>query len=213
MCAGLPGASLVTMGFGSPSLKGKALQWLAQREHSRAELQSKLLRHAQKAVRLAAAQTPTLAGKPGHHSGFSLALDTHLGPGAQTDEDAAEAQGAQLALERSKIEQILDDLATAGLQSDVRTAESVARSKSHGCGVHRLKQHLHARGLAPDLIAQTVGEARGSEYERAFDLWRRRYGEPATDPAERMRQVRFLIGRGFDGEVVRRVVRGVRGSD
>lgn len=35
------------MAFSSPSLKGRALQLLARREHSRAELASKLARHVQ----------------------------------------------------------------------------------------------------------------------------------------------------------------------
>lgn len=33
------------MGFSAPSLKGRALRWLAQREHSRAELERKLRPH------------------------------------------------------------------------------------------------------------------------------------------------------------------------
>jgi regulatory protein len=35
------------MAFGAPSVKGRALRYLAQREHSRAELQRKLARHAE----------------------------------------------------------------------------------------------------------------------------------------------------------------------
>ncbi len=42
------------MGFAAPSLKGRALRLLAQREHSRAELQAKLARHVQEGDDLAA---------------------------------------------------------------------------------------------------------------------------------------------------------------
>ncbi len=42
------------MGFNTLSLKGRALRLLAQREHSRAELQTKLARHVQEGEDLAA---------------------------------------------------------------------------------------------------------------------------------------------------------------
>ena len=42
------------MGFATLSLKGRALRLLAQREHSRAELQTKLARHVQEGDDLAA---------------------------------------------------------------------------------------------------------------------------------------------------------------
>ena len=35
------------MAFGAPSVKGRALRYLAQREHSRAELERKLARHVE----------------------------------------------------------------------------------------------------------------------------------------------------------------------
>ena len=42
------------MGFTTPSLKGRALRLLSQREHSRAELQRKLARHVQEGEDLGA---------------------------------------------------------------------------------------------------------------------------------------------------------------
>ncbi len=176
------------MGFGTPSLKGKALQWLAQREHSRAELQGKLLRHAAKTQRKAAQTAASPAAGP--------TFEQEDGPAHQAD-----------------ITRVLDELAAAGLQCDSRAAASLARTKSSRYGVHRLKQQLQAKGLAADLVAQTVGAARDTEFERAREIWRRRYGEPAQDMAQRARQMRFLIARGFDSDVVRRVVGGAAHSD
>lgn len=42
------------MGFATPSLKARALRLLAQREHSRGELEAKLARHVQEGENLAA---------------------------------------------------------------------------------------------------------------------------------------------------------------
>ena len=48
------GEAVVAMAFAKPSLKGRALRLLAQREHSRAELQAKLAPHVLEAEDLAA---------------------------------------------------------------------------------------------------------------------------------------------------------------
>jgi regulatory protein len=71
-----------------------------------------------------------------------------------------------------------------------------------------LKQTLQLKGLAPALVASTLQQARATEYERALEVWRRRFGEPPVDAAERAKQMRFLAGRGFEGDVIQRVVRG-----
>jgi regulatory protein len=67
---------------------------------------------------------------------------------------------------------------------------------------HELKQH----GLTLD--EATVRQLRNSELARAQALWARRFGTASDDPAERCRQMRFLAGRGFSTEVIRRVVAG-----
>jgi regulatory protein len=151
------------MAFGQLSVKGRALRYLAQREHSRQELQHKLQRHVQ-----------------------------------DTPEASAQAQ----------IAAALDDLALHGLLSDERAAASVLRTQGARCGSRRLKQTLQSKGLAPDLVASTLAQAKGSELNRALAVWQRRYGQVAATPQERAKQMRFLAGRGFDGEVVRRVVQG-----
>ena len=153
------------MAFGATpvSIKGRALRYLAQREHSRAELERKLARHV-----------------------------------VDLPESSA----------RALIAVALDELAARGLLSEARVAESVLAAQAPRFGSHRLRQTLQARGLAPELITQTLQQARGTELQRAREVWRKRYGAPAADAAERARQMRFLAGRGFAGDVIRRVVQG-----
>ncbi len=149
------------MAFGSLSVKGRALRYLAQREHSRAELEAKLARHV---------------------------------------EDTPQASAA------ARIAAALDELSAHGLIDEARVAASVLNSQAPRCGARRLKQTLQSKGLDPALVAATLQQVRGSEFERARDIWRRRFGVPPADAAERARQMRFLAGRGFDGDVIRRVV-------
>ena len=151
------------MGFAALSVKGRALRYLAQREHSRAELERKLARHVQ---------------------------------------DSAEVS-AQV-----QIAQALDQLAAVGLLSEARAAESVLTRQGQRFGVRRLKQTLLSKGLDPELVSATLQAAHSTELERARLVWQRRFGKPPADQAERARQMRFMAGRGFEGEVIRRVVQG-----
>ncbi|AKJ26799.1 recombination regulator RecX [Caldimonas brevitalea] len=145
------------MGFGKLSLKGRALKYLAAREHSRRELERKLAPHEE---------------EPG------------------------------------QLQAVLDQLETQGLLSQARFVESVMHRKSARFGTARLRQELHGHGLDTELVAEALERARGTEYERAQAVWQRKFGLVATEPAERARQMRFLAGRGFSAEVIRRVVRG-----
>jgi len=63
--------------------------------------------------------------------------------------------------------------------------------------------------LPADDIADAVQAMRGTEFERALVVWRKKFGAPPSDASERGKQVRFMVSRGFAPDVVRRVVAGV----
>ena len=100
----------------------------------------------------------------------------------------------------------LDALQAKGFINDARVVQSVVHRRAERLGTQRVRSELQAKGLAPELVAQAVDELRGTEAERAREVWRRKFGEAASDPRERAKQMRFLAARGFSGEVVRRVV-------
>jgi len=145
------------VGFEKPSLKGRALRLLAQREHSRAELQRKLAPHE---------ETP------------------------------------------GELAQALDELQTKGFIDEQRVIESVVHRRAARLGASRVRQELQAKGLPAEAVAQAVEALRGSETERAREVWRKKFGRAPADLAERAKQMRFLAARGFGGEAIRRVVAG-----
>lgn len=149
-----------TAGFGL-SLKGRALRYLAAREHSRAELERKLAPHE---------ETP-----------------------------------GQLA-------QVLDDLQAKDFISEVRVAESVVNRKAGKFGAARVRHELLGKGLASDVVAEAMDGLKSTELERAREVWRKKFGEPALDPAGRGKQMRFLASRGFGGDVIQRVLSGAGGA-
>lgn len=162
------------------SLKARALQWLAQREHSRVELRRKLLR-------LARQQATEAARNPAE------------GRGSEGDNELADPAAA--------VDRLLDWLVAQRYLSDARFVESRVTARATRYGNLRIRQELGQHGAAVDTA--TAERLKDSELARALALWTRRYGAtPALDAHERARQMRFLAGRGFSADVIRRVVRG-----
>jgi regulatory protein len=111
------------------------------------------------------------------------------------------------------------ELAVAALEderlvNDARYVEAaVAGRAARGQGPIRIALELRRQGVSAALVAEAV-DARAPEWaERARDLRRRRFGAgPPKDAAERARQIRFLLQRGFSGDHIRFAL-GVRGGD
>lgn len=145
------------MGFTTPSLKGRALRLLAQREHSRLELERKLAAHV--------------------------------------------AEGDDLAA-------VLNELEARDFINPERVAQSVAWRRGSKLGTARVAQEMRSKGLDDDTVRAATEELRATEGQRAHAIWRQRFGTLPTTPQEKLKQMRFLAGRGFAGDVVRKVVSG-----
>ena len=59
-----------------------------------------------------------------------------------------------------------------------------------------------------EAVAEAVQALRGSELERAREIWRKKFGRQPVDAAERGKQMRFLASRGFGGDTIHKVVSG-----
>ncbi|MDR2154896.1 MAG: recombination regulator RecX [Burkholderiaceae bacterium] len=137
------------------SLKGRALRYLAAREHSRAELERKLSAHLPK------------------------------------DADP------------ETLTRVLDELAAKALISEARVAESVLNRRAARLGSARVLNELRAKHLSDEVMASAAEQLRATEQARAMQVWQTRFGQPPGNAAERARQIRFLAGRGFSGDVIR----------
>lgn len=173
------------------TLKGRALQALALRDHSRAELRTKLLRAAEAEAEVDVAVNP--AANPAANLTVNPTVDAPLA-------DPATAQAARVAA----VEALLDELEAKGFLSDARFVESRVQARSARYGNLRIRQELRLRGVALD--AASEDELRRTELERARGVWARKFGGPPQTPAEAARQMRFLAGRGFSAEIIRKVV-------
>ena len=172
------------------SLKARALQWLAQREHSRIELRRKLLAHA--AWQLAAgAKAEAAAAASADAPASSAVFSRRLPPTADM---------------QAEIDTLLDWLAANGHLSEARFVEARVRTRAARLGNQRIRHELAQHGL--QLTPDEAQVLKDSEFARAHQVWARKFEAAPADAASRARQARFLAARGFSADVIRRLLRG-----
>jgi regulatory protein len=108
----------------------------------------------------------------------------------------------------SKIEAVLDDFEARGWLSDERFAEALVRRRSERYGMRKIQGELERAGVDSKQSAKLLAGLKETEYQRAYELWTRKYGVAAPDQKERARQYRFLASKGFSSEVVTKVIGG-----
>jgi len=105
-----------------------------------------------------------------------------------------------------EIDAVLTQLEAEGLLSNSRFAEAYVRSRGERFGAAKLRQLLRAKGIDGD-TSDTSLAALAGEYERARGVWAKKFGLAPIDAREWARQARFLQGRGFSPEVIRRLLK------
>ena len=137
-------------------LRQRALECLARREYTRAELARKLAPHA-------------------------------AGP--------------------DEIEALLEEFAARGWLSEGRFAEQLVASRRGRFGSLRIAHELRERGVPDDVVDTLLPGLEDEDLQVARDIWRQKFGKRPGTAAERAKQARFLQGRGFSAEVIRRLLR------
>jgi regulatory protein len=140
-----------------PDLRVRALQMLARRDFSRAELRGRL---------------------------------------------AAEAGSEE------ELDAVLDTLQADRLLSDRRYASQRVMARAGRYGNGRLRQELKHKGVVDEDIVAALPEG-GDEAARCRAVWAKKFGRLPQSAEERAKQMRFLQYRGFSGESIRRLMRGV----
>lgn len=123
----------------------------------------------------------------------------------------AQAEPADPADPAIEVDALLLWLESHGYLSQQRFVESRVHARQAKFGNLRIQQELQQHGAKLDPEAKQA--LKDSELQRAREVWGKKYTTPATDAAGRVKQARFLAGRGFSMDVVRQVVRvGRRGA-
>ena len=102
----------------------------------------------------------------------------------------------------------LDELQARDFINDGRAVDSLVNRRAGKLGSARIRQELATKGLSGEAVSEALENLKDTEFSRAREVWRKKFGTPAQDPQARAKHMRFLITRGFNTEVVRRVVKG-----
>jgi regulatory protein len=108
----------------------------------------------------------------------------------------------------AQIEAVLDDFEARGWLSDQRFAEALVRRRSERFGTRKIQDELAQAGVDSSKTTDLLKSLKDTEYQRAHELWLRKFGALAADQKERARQYRFLASKGFSSDVVSKVVAG-----
>lgn len=110
----------------------------------------------------------------------------------------------------AEVERVLDELTAKGWLSTERFVASVVHRRAARFGTARIQQELQQHGVNGAEAIEALDTLRQSEPERALEVWQRRFGAPPATPAEKAKQMRFLAGRGFSTEIIRRLFNTLR---
>ena len=134
-------------------------------------------------------------------------LRRKLLPHAVAEAEAAAEAGAPMAepAPGARVDALLDWLETHNYLSHERFAESRVHARAPRFGNLRIRQELKQHQVA--VSAEALQALRDSELQRACAVLVRKFAAAPGNQAERARQARFLVGRGFSPEVIARALR------
>jgi regulatory protein len=75
-------------------------------------------------------------------------------------------------------------------------------------GSMRVAHELREHGVAEDLIEKAVAELKGDELGNARSVWQKKFGETPKNRETWAKQARFLQGRGFSFDIIKKVLNG-----
>ena len=127
-------------------------------------------------------------------------LRAKLLPHVEVENDFEQAQPLDL-------DALLDDLTVRGWLSEERAVSQFVHAKRGRFGTQRIAYELRQKGIADNLIAETLPQLKATELEAARNVWQRKFGALPQDQKEKTKQFRFMQSRGFSMDVIMKVLR------
>jgi regulatory protein len=115
---------------------------------------------------------------------------------------------ARYAEEGDDVNALLDFLEKNNWLSQERFCESLLNRRAGRFGNHRIMAELQSHGVAGEALSGLKAGLADTEATRATEVWRRKFGTVAADAAERSKQMRFLLQRGFSQGAARVAMQG-----
>lgn len=120
---------------------------------------------------------------------------------------------SRYAQEGDDVDALLDWLESSKFLSEARFSESLVHRRAARFGNSRILSELHSHGIDAESIADIKANLSQDEAARAAEVWRRKFDALPGDAAERAKQMRFLLQRGFSQQAIQRAMRMVAEPD
>ncbi|HSI46170.1 MAG TPA: recombination regulator RecX [Methylophilus sp.] len=108
--------------------------------------------------------------------------------------------------EADDIPALLADFKQRGWLSDARYTEQMVHARQAKFGSARVAQELREKGIDDSLIAEAIEQLQGNEFERASEVWRKKFKASPTTREDWAKQARFLQSRGFTFDVIKKIL-------
>ncbi len=105
-----------------------------------------------------------------------------------------------------EIEGLLDEFEVKGWISEQRWVDAVVQTRRSRFGSVKVLHELKAKGVSEDGLARARKELAANEVDAARGVWQKKFDRKPASMSERAKQARFLGGRGFSADVVRKVL-------
>jgi len=120
---------------------------------------------------------------------------------------------ARYAQDGDNVEALLDTLEAAKLLSQSRFSESLINRRAARYGNSRILSELQSHGIQGQALQDLKAGLAQDEVLRATEVWRKKFGSPPEDAAERAKQMRFLQQRGFSHGAIQAALRAADTED
>lgn len=110
------------------------------------------------------------------------------------------------AQDQSEIEDLLVFLQNGNWQSDERFALSLANRRMPRYGWLKLQYELQQHDIDEAIINNLKQQFQNNEYQRALDVYQRKFDTPPNDPKQYAKQYRFMASRGFSSNIVHSII-------
>ncbi len=101
---------------------------------------------------------------------------------------------------------MIEDFQKRGWLSEERYTEQIVHARKSRFGSLRVAHELREHGVAEDLIEKAVAELKDDELDNARAVWQKKFGEHPKNREAWAKQARFLQGRGFSFDIIKKVL-------
>lgn len=118
---------------------------------------------------------------------------------------------AHHAKSEEELESTIQRLQRENWQNDERFVHMFTHAKQSRWGTHKVIYALQNHQLDPDLLIEIKDQLRDTEFERALEVYQRKYRTSLAEfddfQREYAKRVRFMMSRGFNAEIVGKVLK------